>query len=162
MSLPTITTVPAFRAAVVSALRLHPTVLAGNDPEEISQPGAVPVSSGHPGDTMGPEGIYLGEVDGNMEIPTIRAGRKKRDEDYTVEVVCFTGSTDDAPDAAETRAFELGGALEDILANDPTLAVEGVQWASISAFQESVAFDATANGWVARVTYSVSVKARLQ
>lgn len=82
---------------------------------------AVQVSYGSKGDEAETDTIWIGQAQGRFEIPTMKAGRKSRDEDYTVDVwitaIDFGGSISDV----ETTAFSYLAELEDILADTPGL-----------------------------------------
>lgn len=85
------------------------------------QLGGVQVEYGWPGDTLEADAVYVADVDGTVEIPTLKAGRKHRDDQFTVTVLIQAGLA--GGDLAETaeRAARLYAALEDVLADDPSL-----------------------------------------
>lgn len=146
----TTSTVVAFRAALVSALEAHATVVAQ----------AIQVHESWPGPTTEDEGIYLGAVSGTSELSSIKPGRQRREETYTQEVViqCWRAAT--SPTDAETsvaRVFALFAALEDVIANDPDMG--GVSWGFVSAFD--LIPQQFEHSWAHRLTVSISCTARL-
>lgn len=65
--------------------------------------------------------VYCGDVEENSAEPSaMRAGKVRTMEDYTLRVVVLVDSKGGVM-AAETRALELIGVLEDALALDPKL-----------------------------------------
>lgn len=67
------------------------------------------------------ECVWIGDTEGTHTVPVLTAGRKRREEDYTitvfVEVVKDRGTLEDAEDRCE----QITHAVEDVLANDPSL-----------------------------------------
>lgn len=146
----TTSTVVAFRAALLSALRAHATVVADG----------IQVSDAWPGPTTEDEGIWLGAVAGTSELASIKTGRQRREETYTQEVViqCWRAST--SPTDGETsvaRVFALYAALEDVVAIDPDMG--GVSWSSPSVFDLTPQM--FEHSWAHRLTVSISCTARL-
>lgn len=88
-----------------------------------------------PGPTAAPEMVVLGTVTwDDYAIATIKAGRKHRQENWSVGFELYAmgveGSTPAAPKAARDRAFELLESVEDLLADDVRAGTTGVtvQW----------------------------------
>jgi len=78
----------------------------------------VSITYGQPGDRYKPEMIYFtksSEVD--TEPATMRAGRKRRQEDYAFDLVIHVSSRA-RPEDSETRAAEICGVVETLLADD--------------------------------------------
>lgn len=144
-------TVPTVKAALVAALAARPG-LAG-----------VKVSWGWPGPEAVAEMVVVGELAaGTQTVPTLRATRVQREERYDLAVTCFAARHDaTAADQrlAEERAFALAGEVEDLLASDPRLGLSDIAWARVS--QLELASAPADRGWVAQVTVTVSVVARL-
>lgn len=142
----TTSTVPAFKAALVAALDTATTVQ---------------VSRRWPGPSTADEGIFLGDVEGDMEIASIKTGRQRRNERYRVQVICQTWRSAHTPlsaDDSEDRAYALLAVVENVLADDPTVA-PSVAWNEVSSFaDETVPFE---HGWATRLTLTVAVTARL-
>jgi hypothetical protein len=123
----------------------------------------VQVVYGRPADSeLARECVYVGDATGVQRIPTMRAGRKPREETYSVEVIVAVllerGNTTDA----ESRAFTLLAECEDVVADDSTLGI-----ASASGFFQAVAgsldsvADLTAEGPACVIRWNVDCKARL-
>jgi hypothetical protein len=101
-------TVPTAKAALVTLIGAQLT--------------GVQVTYGRPADSqLERECVWVGDVTGQQRVPTMMAGRKHRQEDYSVEVVCWVADTRGLVSAAEARCFELLGEVEDVVADDPTL-----------------------------------------
>lgn len=94
-----------------------------------------------PGPDAVPRMLCFGEVTWpNYKVPTIKAGRKYRDEEFNLgfEVFVFlpdgaTEATPSAPKPIRDEAFDILAVLEDALANDPRagLANDVIQWAEL-------------------------------
>lgn len=160
----TSSTLPAVKAQLVSLLT---TALATSG----ASGGAVHVDySWSP--NVEDEAVFLGrrDEDGPVwssvlthDIATIKAGRKWRDENYTVELTVWTHRPDVSPTAAnevEERAFELVEKVEDVLANDPTLGLDVIQWAKVASID--AAGRALDGGWFVTCVITVEVQARLK
>lgn len=96
------------------------------------------------------------------DIATIKAGRKHRDENYTVELTVWTYRPDVAPaDANEVdaRAFELVEEVENVLADDPRLGLDSILWAKVAEIVPTGR--AHAGGWVVEAVVVIEVRARL-
>lgn len=143
----TTSTVPTARAALVTALTaaLPETQIAWS----------------HPGDAREPESIYLGEARIDSEVATIRAGRKKRQERYTIDVLIDVAADGPTGQDASERAFVLLGELEDILADDPSLGLPQPFWAALGATTEIPFFDEARRGFGSLLRVGVNCEARL-
>ena len=96
--------------AFIQLLRDHPA-LAG-----------VQVEYGWPGDMLEADSIFVAGCDGNTEVPHMKSGRRHRQDDFTMTVVVQAGLVGDTdPADTETRAAELLTAIDDTLADYPTL-----------------------------------------
>lgn len=143
----TVSRVPQFKADLVEALR--------------AEMPDVQVEYAWPGPTAKYECLFLGDVQGDSTIPVMKAGRKIRQENYTVEVIVWVHHNAATPLAAakcEARAFELMSSVEDVLANNP-------QFSAVTQF--SIASDfatewaANEKGWSIQLTRQISVQDRL-
>lgn len=143
----TSSTFPAFKAALVTAL----------DAVADCQ-----VAYRWPGPDTADEGIYLADLEGSKDLATIKAGRKWRDETFRVEVICQSFSAARSLGdlaAADVRVAELEAFLDGVLADSPTLNVDGVQWSAVTSYRtETVPFE---RGLAIRLTATVSVTSRL-
>lgn len=130
-----------------------------------ANPGPIGVTWSHPGAYRVIDNIYLGRVlHARSTIPVMRANRKKREEEYLLEVhfECFTGGDNGAD--AETRAFALLATLENILANDPQLglgATEPTLRCHLDGWELKTDFDMTREGWGCKLSSTVQVETRL-
>lgn len=115
----------------------------------------------HPGDARENESIYLGEVRGSSEIPTVRAGRKARQERYTLDVWIDLDAVGPDADTASARAWALFGELEDILADDPTVGLGAPFWATLGDYSETLMYDESRRGWGSLLRAGVDCEARL-
>lgn len=140
-------TVPTVRAAVFAALTAR---LAG-----------VQVGYSHPGSAIEAEAVYLGAARGSDEVPVVRAGRKKRQESYTLDV--FFDVVADGPTGQEAseRAWTLFGELEDLLADDPSLGQAQPFWAVLGEWTETLFFDDARQGFGSLLRAGVQIEARL-
>lgn len=163
----TSSTLPAVKAALVSLLQdaLSTSGVSG---------GQIPVEYAWPGPDSADEMVFLGRhpdtvgnpltESGSMrsEIPTIKAGRKQRQETYTVDVTCWSFRPDltaGGAEEAETRGFQIFAEVEDVLADDPTLGLSSIQHAVLT--DVGVALIPFQSGWASVLVASVTVNARL-
>lgn len=140
--------IPDFRAALQSALS--------------SALPAVQVTSGLPmASVKQREAVYLGDVDGTHFLPVFKGGRKVREEDLQFEVVVEVLKARGTLAEAETRAFELLEAVENTLANDPTIsALDGLVHA-IPNGGMTVALDWVNEGPACVIRFEIQVVSRL-
>ncbi len=106
--------------------------------------------------------IRLGAVEDAGVAPTgLKAGRRRREEDYVLHVIVEVIGTAGGPEANEARAVTLGTAVEEFLADNPALSgsVPGLLFAVVSGF--SMETSETTDGARTVLDYSVSVKGRL-
>lgn len=132
----------------------------------------VPVTYAWPGKSTAAEAVFLGphpetadiRLDLSSSIPTMKAGRKQRQEEYTVRVTVWTFRGELTPaDAAtcETRAFAILADIEDVLAADPRigLAPAVVQFLEITSIASTLFPFQT--GWACELAVDITVRARL-
>lgn len=86
---------------------------------------------GHLTPDIANEHILFGEITGAYALRNMKAGRKQRSDTFTQRVFVMAGRAGQTAAGAEERALELFAALDDVLADDPTLGVAGVQWARL-------------------------------
>lgn len=155
-------TLPTVRARLVDLLRAHTTLAA--DPAASPPRPAVQVEGHPPGEAMQPASVFCGSARGSHGLAAISSNRKRRQETYGLEVwidVLLPGVDDVA--AAEDRCWTLFAALEDVLAEDPTLGLDDggvkvVLSAQIGAWEEGVA---RAEGAACQLRVTVDIVARL-
>lgn len=159
----TTSTVPTVKAGLVDLFTpaLATASLSG---------GQVPVTYAWPGPATLPECVFLGphpnaadiRLDLSSEIPTIKAGRKHRQEEYRVRVTVWCWRPDltaDGAEAVELQAFTLAGLLEDELADDPTGGLAVVQAIKVDTLASTLfPFE---KGWACELSMDLEVRARL-
>jgi len=118
---------------------------------------AVAVSYGEPGELHRSEHIWIGSaVSGSVEPAVFRAGRVRRDEEYSLDVVIDVGS-EPRPEDAETRAVLLGAVVEEMLADDPQVSnVTNLLWVIVDGFE----LDTVESSEGPRSTYTLTLQAR--
>lgn len=145
--MPTATTWPAFKAALVTLLE--------------QQVGTDLVGLWWPSDLTEGEGIYLADVERASGFASIKTGRAFRDEEYRVGFVCQSATVPPRKDdltAAGSRCAELEGIVDSILADNPTASGLVVS-AVVSGAAVTVAeFD---RGVAVRSVGAITVTARL-
>lgn len=106
--MPTNSTIPAVRNQLVALLKARPALsglqIEAHWPVQIED-----------------ESVHCGEVRASSTIPVMTAGRKRREEDYELDVWIVAGAPGQIAAQAEARAQALFVELEDIVANDPSL-----------------------------------------
>lgn len=143
-------TMVAFKSKLVSELAALPA-MAG-----------VKVSYGDPGDLALKENVWCGKItDNEHEAVALKAGRRRREENYTADVYVEVTGTRLTVETAETRALALGLVLEEYLADNPKLdgTITGLLFAVVSGMELST-LEST-DGPHTRLTVSIDVKARL-
>jgi hypothetical protein len=101
-------------------------------------------------------------VRGTHEIRAITAGRKHRNEAYSLGVVAAVLDQDDAPEVPEARVLELLAEVEDVLADDPRLGLAGaIDWATAGEFEMDTDHIAEPQGWLVEARLGVDVMAHL-
>lgn len=143
------TTMADAKAALVAALRVR-AGLTG-----------VQVDYADQGGTARRQRIFLGDIEDNDHEPVaLRAGRRRREENYTLAVIVEVIGVSPAPENNERRALELAREVEECLADDPTLGrTPGVVTALVGGMDLSTS--ETTDGPQTRVAVRVAVKARL-
>ena len=134
------------------------TLLAAN-----STLSTIQVSYGDPGEAMRRESIFMGDVNSNVHTPeSLSSGRRRRLEDYTLDIEVFVQSKAAGQQEAEQRALVLAHAVEDVLADYPTLdnGVTGLMFIECSGMSMSTS-EAGIDGPRVQVTVHATVKARL-
>lgn len=89
------------------------------------------VRYGTPPDAVNERSIWLGDITGETTVANMRAGRKARDDRYTIEVHCFAFALgDETGEAADLAVEELADAVVDAVHADVTLGgvIEGLSW----------------------------------
>lgn len=142
-------TIPAFVAALVTEL-------------DASLPD-VQVTRSWPGPTAQEnEMVFINDtIESDMQIATVKAGRKWYDETFTVTVEVWVASPgellEDAAAAVQDRAYEITDTIRALLADEPKLA--DVRWGQITG--RPLTLVPFSQGWACQGLVSVSVSTRL-
>lgn len=148
----TISTVPAVLAALYSAFCNDVALKAADVQVAESWPG---------GDFVERQCLFLGDVTADgITVPTMRAVRVSRDEQYAVDVHAQVAVADSTATPARVAAFAIYAEVENILVSNPTLGVDGVIKALPRAFTLVTSIN-DAGGWNAFLRIVVAVEARL-
>ena len=124
---------------------------------------SIQTSYGDPGEAMRRESIFMGDVNSNAHTPeSLSSGRRRRLEDYTLDIEIFVQSKAAGQQEGEQRALVLANAVENVLADYPSLddGVTGLMFVQCSGMSMSTA-EAGIDGPRIQVTVHVDVKARL-
>jgi len=141
-------TVPAVAAAIAALID------AELGPE-------VQVSDGRPPTgELRPECVYVADADGRDTVPVHKSGRKEREEDYQLAVIVSVHLDQGTVAQAKARAFELLAAVEDVLADDPSLGdVDGLIHATAGRWHSETGW---AQGPVCVIGLEVDCLARIE
>lgn len=164
----TTSTLPAFHARFVTIAK-GALATAGRDGGQVSVyhawPGTVlmgvdeAVFGGSWPDRQGPP---LVTTDVTSEIPTLKAGRKQRQENYDFDFTVWVFRPDanpGNPEVAQTRAYDILDDLEDEFADDPQIGLASIQHAVIRDIRQTLwPFE---TGWSCVLETTVEVDARL-
>lgn len=102
--------------------------------------------------------VVLGRVDdSDVEEVALKAGRRKKDERYTIEIIIYTTSS--TAQQAESDACDLLGDIEDVVAVDHTLGVDGVF--AIQPVGRSMRTEAAEYGYLTTLTLTIEIRARI-
>lgn len=139
-----------FVDAVLSAWRADPE-LAG-----------VQLEYGFPGaDRIERESVYVAADSGDVSIPTTKAGRKHRDDQWKTTVVVSVLLPDGELGEAKARVEQIVGALCDTFADDPSIGgLDGLIDAEIG--HQSGTTARLAEGAWSTVTLEIDAHARYQ
>ena len=134
---------------LVTLLRAHATLN-----------GVVSVQPGWPGDLeRKAEMVFIDELTSTEERPVMTSGRQIRKDEFTIPLLVVVAGRKDL-DATMTRVTELVAAIEDVVADDPSLtAVEGVQMVWITS--KSMSCGQTPEGPIGSARVVIDVTARL-
>jgi len=120
------------------------------------------VTPSHPGDALQPSAIYLGEALTPITIPVSRgAGRVVREEHWRQDLFVSVARPGDFATDAQVDAFLLYAVIENVLATNPTLGVDGIIVATPQEVNCKIAFSATRMGWDCVLKIIVGIESRL-
>lgn len=161
----TTSTVPTVIDALLAAFNIE------NYPEEYQATygglAGVMTHEAWPGPDASAEMVVLGEVTWDeYRIATIKSGRKQRQENYAVGFEVFImgapGSKPTDPSTARDRALEVLAAIEDVLADDPTIGLAAGTVQRIELEPTEAGPRVFEKGWAYRIAGRFNVHARLQ
>ena len=121
----------------------------------------IPVAHGWPGRNIERDHVWVDRVTGFLELPLLTAGRKFRDDKFTVRVAFQASAPGD--DIAETveRVLALYAHVENLLADDPGLGeMDGLISAALGPV-EGPDGSLTDEGAVSFVFADIAIHARL-
>lgn len=119
----------------------------------------VQVEPGWPGDQLAAESIWVGNLDGELSVPVMNAGRAFRDDRWSIPLQIGVSNRDNLDDTA-TRLSQLIDAVDGVIADDQTLGdVDGLISADAGAVRSTVA--RTPQGHLGVAEFVVSCHARL-
>jgi hypothetical protein len=122
----------------------------------------VQVSYGWPGQDLQDESVFCGQTTGQVTVADFRAGRKTRDDTFTVEVFFLAMKPGQTAAQAEERAEELYGSLETALAENPKLGdLPGVIHVAQLGNEVEIKSAPSTEGWEAEVRAVITVKTRV-
>jgi hypothetical protein len=146
------------RDELIARLNAHPA-LVGTDGQR------VPVSPGLPGKNIEREHVFVVQITGQRQVRFLEAGRKTIDDEFTITWVFMTAQPGAETLEADDRVEQMGGALEDVLADDPGLSdaqgepMDGLLWA-VSARWDGPDHELTDEGAAGFLRADVDCKAR--
>lgn len=121
----------------------------------------IQVEPGWPGDLLAAEAVWVDQLDGEVSIPVLSAGRKYRDDRFTIPFeirVAGKGTLD----ATMTRLSEIVAGIEDDLADDPGLGTfDGLISAEITS-ERMTAGEIRNVGWIGFGEVVVACHARYE
>ena len=123
----------------------------------------IQITYGDPGQAARREFIFIGDVTaGGQDPESLSSGRRRRIETYTLDVIVSVQSKPQGLQENEQRAIVLASAVENVVADYPTLSdsVTGLMFMECSDMSVS-SNEAGADGPHSQITVHFAVKARL-
>ena len=145
------TTIYEVKAALLTKLKADSTLTV------------IQVTYGDPGGAARREHVFIGDVTaGGQDPESLSSGRRRRIENYTLDVIVSVQSKPQGLQENEQRAFVLASAVEDVVADYPTLsdAVTGLMFMECAGMSVS-SNEAGVDGPHSLITVHFTVKARL-
>ena len=119
------------------------------------------IEPGFPGDRLEAESVWIDELDGEIEIPVMSAGRKYRDDRFTIPFEIRVAGKSDL-DSTMERLAEIVAGIEDVMADDPGLDdFDGLLSAEVAS-ERMTAGELKGAGWVGFGEVIVSCHARME
>ena len=126
---------------------------------------SIDVSYAPPFNPRGQSILFLGDVKlGRHDYPTMKAGRKAREESFTLALYVETICPGKDSSVAELEALSHLEALENEIANDPSIGLSGTDPTlrlQVANFALDTTVDENQRGWRSRVTVQIEVAHRL-
>ena len=145
------TTMYAVKAALLTKLQADATLTN------------IQVTYADSGGAMRRESVFMGDINSSEQVPeSLSSGRRRRIEDYTLDVHVVVQSKAAGVQEAEERAVALAAAVEGVVSDYPQLGggVTGLMFCEVSGMSMSSS-EAGADGPRIFCTVHVRVKARL-
>ena len=122
----------------------------------------IQITYGDPGQAARREFIFIGDVTaGGQDPESLSSGRRRRIESYTLDVIVSVQSKPQGLQENEQRAIVLASAVEDVVADNPTLSdLDGLMFMECAGMSVS-SNEAGVDGPHSQITVHFQVKARL-
>ena len=122
----------------------------------------IQITYGDPGQAGRRECIFIGDVTASGQDPeSLSSGRRRRIESYTLDVIVSVQSKPQGLQENEQRAIVLASAVENVVADNPTLSsLDGLMFIECACMSVS-SNEAGADGPHSQITVHFAVKARL-
>ena len=123
---------------------------------------AIQVTYGDPGGAARREHVFIGDVTaGGQDPESLSSGRRRRIESYTLDVIVSVQSKPQGLQENEQRAIVLASAVENVVADNPTLSdLDGLMFMECAGMSVS-SNEAGIDGPHSLITVHFQVKARL-
>ena len=145
------TTIYSVKAALLTKLQADATL------------SDIQVTYGDPGGAARREHVFIGDITaGGQDPESLASGRRRRIESYTLDVIVSVQSKPQGLQENEQRAFVLAAAVENVVADYPTLSdtVTGLMFIECGGMSVT-SNEAGADGPHSQITVHFDVKARL-
>ena len=122
----------------------------------------IQITYGDPGQAARREFIFIGDVTaGGQDPESLSSGRRRRIESYTLDVIVSVQSKPQGLQETEQRAIVLASAVENVVADNPTLSnLDGLMFIECAGMSVS-SNEAGIDGPHSQITVHFQVKARL-
>jgi len=122
----------------------------------------IQITYGDPGGAARREFIFIGDVTaGGQDPESLSSGRRRRIESYTLDVIVSVQSKPQGLQENEQRAVVLASAVENVVADNPTLSnLDGLMFIECAGMSVS-SNEAGIDGPHSQITVHFQVKARL-
>ena len=120
------------------------------------------VTLSHPGQDLPAHVVYLGQATASEDIPVARGpNRVSRQEEWDQEIIVSVGREGADVGNARSDAFGIYGVIENVLATNATLGVDGVFKVTPHAMHYKLGFEEGRKGWGVLLTITVRATGRL-